>query len=76
MFTAYLNLSPVSATSYSYFYYIATQITGSSSMSLVQQATAPTTVALTSMWLMEESVEGPYTTLDGRKWKKVYEYTF
>lgn len=75
-FVALSGASPSQAIHTNYLYYVAGPIVGHTTMQVVQQGTAANSVALASMWLMEESIDGEYTTLDGRKWTKVYEYGF
>lgn len=74
--TAFSGGSPASSVNVGYLYYVADQVVSHAEMLLSQQGTAATSILLSSMWLMEESPGGEYTTLDGRKWSKVYEYEF
>lgn len=76
VFTAYNHLSPSAAASTNYLYYIANPVVSTTSLQAVQQGSPAIAYSLTSMWLMEESINGEYLTLDGRKWTKVYEYKF
>lgn len=76
VFTALSGASPSQAVHTNYLYYLSEPIESHTTMQVVQQGTAANSIAFASMWLMEESANGAYTTLDGRKWNKVYEYTF
>ena len=57
-------------------YYLAEPLESSTVMQVNQQGPAANSVVLGYMWLMIESGDGEYTTLDGRKWLKLYEYVF
>lgn len=45
-------------------------------MIVVQQGSSANDLPLTSMWLMVEEVDGEYSSLDGRRWNKVFAYDF
>ena len=76
VFTGYGSAPPESAHSTNYLYYLADPVVSTTEMNVVQQGSAGTNQPLNAMWLMVEVADGMYSTLDGRRWNKVFSYDF